>query len=254
MMSPHGNPLSSLIKKFLASHAAACLASGESAKKYFLDCGAKEDRIHIHTFSTLHESDILKELISKEQKLQLRKKLSLPANDFISIAVGRFIPLKRYDCLIKEWKNMPERHTLLLVGSGSEEEKYRKIIRDSNIKNVIVERFHPKEELFDYYKASDVFVHPTSYDVWGLVLNEAFACSLPAVVSDHCVAGLELINEDQNGFLVPMGDDKLLCEKVIEIAENEALYKNMSAAALDTIKDYTIENMAKAHIDVLSTL
>ena len=254
MMSPHGNPIFDLVKKFLVSHARACLASGENAKKYFLKYGAQEKNIYKHTFSTLYQSDILSRPISGSEKLEIRKKLGLPENMFISIAVGRFIPLKRYNYLIKEWKNMPENHLLLLVGSGSEEKTYREIIDTNKIKNVRIEKFHPKNELFDFYKASDVFVHPTSYDVWGLVVNEAFACGLPCIVSDHCVAGLELIEDNKNGFLIPMGNDKLLCERIKKIEDNEAEYDKMSLAALDTIRDYTIENMAKTHIEVFRRL
>lgn len=254
MMSPHGNPVFDTIKRFLISNASACLASGKNAKNYFLRYGAKESRIHKHTFSTLHNGDVLSAPIEAKEKSELRKKLGLPEDKFISIAVGRFIPLKRYDYLIKEWRNMPENNILLLVGSGSEEEKYREIIKSYNINNVIIEKFHPKEELFEFYKASDVFVHPTSYDVWGLVLNEAFACGLPAVVSDHCVGGLELIIDSENGYLVPMGDDKLMCERVSALEKNKVLFDNMSKNALKTIKNYTIENMAKTHISVFEEL
>lgn len=254
MLSHHGNFLFDLAKRFLISRASACLASGENAKKYFLKYGAKEERIFKHTFSTLHSGDILENPLTDKEKTDLRGKLGLPRNKFISIAVGRFISLKRYDFLIREWASMPENHLLLLVGSGSEEETYRKIIDTNNIKNVRIEKFHPKNELFDFYKASDVFVHPTSYDVWGLVINEAFACGLPAVVSDHCVAGLELIEDNKNGFLIPMGNDKLLCEKVKTIESSKDKYDKMSLAALSTIKDYTVENMAKTHINVFRRL
>lgn len=250
MLTPHGNFLFAAVKRFLVSHAKACLASGENAKKYFLKYGAKENRVFTHTFSSLHKGDVLNAPVNQEQKKALREKLGLPADMFISIAVGRFIPLKRYDLLIREWKNMPENHLLLLVGSGSEEKKYREIIRINGIKNVMIEKFHPKDELFDFYKASDIFVHPTSYDVWGLVVCEAFACGLPAVVSDHCVAGLELIKDGENGYIVPMGYDKLMCKRVKLLADNKPLFDRISFGALDTIKDYTIENMAKTHINV----
>ncbi|MBR4909986.1 MAG: glycosyltransferase family 4 protein [Clostridia bacterium] len=254
MMSPHGNPVSDLIKKFLVSHASACFASGESAKKYFLRYGAKEKNIHIHTFSTLHSCDISERPQTAAEKSALRKKLGLPDDKFISIAVGRFIPLKRYNEFITEWRNMPETHLLLLVGSGPEEEKYRKTISDSHIKNVIIEGFHPKEELFEFYKASDLFVHPTSYDVWGLVVNEALACGLPVVSSDHCVSALELIVDGKNGYKVPMGDDALMCERIRSISADKELYENMGSAAIETIKDYTVENMAEKHACVFKTL
>ena len=254
MLSPHGNPIFDIVKRFLVSHASACLASGENAKKYFLKYGAKEDRIFTHTFSTLHDGDIMKLPPNSSEKADIRKRLGLPTDKFICIAVGRFIPLKRYAELITEWRNMPKSYILLLIGSGSEEQRYRTIIKEHGINNVIIEKFHPKDELFEYYKAADVFVHPTSYDVWGLVINEAFACGLPAVASDHCIAALELIKDGENGCKVPMGDDKLMCDKVLKICADESFKAKMSGSALETIKHYTIENMAATHIKVFKEL
>ena len=254
LMAKHGNPLFDLMKRFLISHASACLASGENAKKYFLKYKAKEENIFVHTFSTLHTGDILNAPIKSDEKSALRKKLGLPENKFISIAVGRFIPLKRYNELIAEWRNMPDNHLLLLIGSGTEEEKYHETIKNNNIKNVIIEGFHQKSELFEYYKASDILVHPTSYDVWGLVINEAMACGLPIVSSNRCVAALELIENGKNGYCVPMSDDKSMCERIKTIAENNLLYEKMTFAVLETIKNYTIENMAERHTYVFEKL
>ena len=144
---------------------------------------------------------------------------------------------------------MPKGCTLLLVGGGAEEEKYRAVIRENAIENVIIEGYTPREKLFDYYKAADVFVHPTSFDVWGLVVNEAMACGLPVVVSDHCVAGLELISDGENGYRIPMGDDVQLCRRVSEITGDAGLYGKMSRNVLKTIRPYTLSNMASAQIN-----
>lgn len=250
MLTAHGNKVKDFIKKFLIKGASGYLASGEYAKGYFLKYGANENKIHIHTFTSLREGDIQKEAPSDQQKVALRETMGLPSDGKIAIAVGRFIPLKRYDELIRAWGNMPKDLYLLLIGGGSELEKYQQTVKELGLDNVLLEPFHKKEELFDYYKASDIFVHPTSYDVWGLVVNEAMACGLPVVVSDHCIAGLELIRNGKNGYLVPMGAEDDLCKKAMEIMVNNQLRCEMGQCSIDTIKDYTIENMASTHIKV----
>lgn len=254
MLTAHGNVVKDFLKRFLLSKASACLASGEMAKKYFLQLGVAEGKIYIHTFSTLHSEDILPSLISQHEKRVIRNKLGLPTDKKIAIAVGRFIPLKRYQELIEAWKGMPQDYLLLLIGGGEEESNYRKCIADKDINNVILEGFHPKKELFEFYKASDVFVHPTCYDVWGLVVNEAMACGLPVVVSDHCVAGLELIKNGENGYLVALGNDKEIGEKVMQVCEQSNIYESMAQAALETIRPYTIENMADTHKNVFKEI
>ena len=254
MMEKHGNFIRDIIKRYLIKGAAGYFASGENAKQYFLEYGASENKIHIHTFSELEDEDILNKPLTPGEKLDLRKTLGLTVDKKIAIAVGRFIPLKRYDKLIKVWKDMPDDYMLLLIGGGSEEDNYRRIINDNGIKNVIIKDFVVKEKLFDYYKAADIFVHPTSYDVWGLVVNEAMACGLPVVVSDHCVAGLELIKNGENGYQIPMGSDEEMCNRVVEIMSNCELYEKMSQNVLKTIRPYTMSKMAKVQINAIKEI
>ena len=53
---------------------------------------------------------------------------------------------------------------------------------------------------------ADIFVHPTETDVWGLVINEAMAHGLPIITTDGCVAGLELVKNNDNGFIIPVNN------------------------------------------------
>lgn len=246
--------LKDIVKRWLLSKAAAYMASGEHAKEYFLRYGAKEEEIYTHHFSTLHKSDILTASIEQAEKIALRDKWGLPTDKKIAIAVGRFIPLKRYDYLLRAWKSIDEECCLVLIGGGEEYERYQSIIQELGLKNVIVENFHPPKELYEYYKAADIFIHPTSYDVWGLVINEAMANGLPIVVSDTCVAGLELIRNGENGFLFPMGKEEEGIEKIRTILHDEGYMTQMPQACLNTIQDYTVEDMAKTQISVLKKI
>lgn len=254
MITSKDNIIKNWVKTFLIKTAAAHLASGEHAKEYFMKYGAKEETIHIHTFSSINAEDMLKTVPTKQEKYQLRKRLNLPVESKIAIAVGRFIPLKRYDELIRSWKKMPENYYLLLIGGGPKQENYEQTVQELQMNNVIIEPFHPMQELFEYYKASDVFVHPTSYDVWGLVVNEAMACGLPVVVSDKCVGGLELVEQGVNGYIVPVGNCNMMIEKARYVLENDDVAQNMAERCLATIRPYTINNMAETHVKVFEEL
>lgn len=244
------NFLKDIIKRWLLSKASAYMASGEHAKEYFLRYGAKEDKVFLHGFSTLKESDMLRECVTQSEKIRLREKLGLPLDKKIAIAVGRFIPLKRYDYLLQEWYRIDEQCCLLLIGGGDEYEHYQQIIKKDNLKNVIIEQFHPTEELYDYYKAADIFIHPSSYEAWGLVINEAMAKGLPIVVSNTCTAGLELVKEGQNGYLFPMGQEDVAIERIQNLLNDDSLRQDMANESLKTIQGYTMENMAKTHMQI----
>ena len=254
ILQPHGNFFKEALKRFLFRSAAGYLAGSEHAKQYFLNYSADEKKIFLHPFSQLEDGDILDRPLTRDEKAALRQKLGLPTDHRIAIAVGRFIPLKRYDKLIEQWKEMPEDCTLLLIGGGPEEETYRKIIKENTINNVLLHGFMQKEALFEYYKAADIFVHPTSYDVWGLVVNEAMACGLPVVISDHCVAGLELIRDRENGFLIPVGNDGEMCDRVREIFSDSALYDKMAQNVLSTIRPYTMSHMAQKQMNAIKEI
>ena len=63
------------------------------------------------------------------------------------------------------------------------------MIRKFKCKNVYFIEFKKSEELNEYYKAADIFVHPTREDIWGLVVNEAMAKGLPVVTTNNVLQG-----------------------------------------------------------------
>jgi glycosyltransferase involved in cell wall biosynthesis len=108
--------------------------------------------------------------------------------------------------------------------------------------------FTRKEALAEYYKAADVLVLPTWSDVWGLVVNEAMSFGLPVITTDQCVAGMELVRPGENGYIVPIQNREALAEAINRLLQQD--YRGMGAAALEAIRPYTIENMAKVHADI----
>ena len=140
---------------------------------------------------------------------------------------------------------------LYFVG-GKPTKQYLDIVQQNNIKNVHFIGFTEKEKLKSYYAAADIFVLPTREDIWGLVINEAMAAGLPVITTDRCGAGLELIKNNQNGFLVQVDDVDNLSEKMHLILNNKDLKNKMEKNAIGVIKNYTVEKMAQWHYEQLS--
>ena len=105
-----------------------------------------------------------------------------------------------------------------------------------------------KEKLVQYYKAADLFALPTREDIWGLVINEAMAYGLPVITTDKCVAGLELVEDGVNGYIIPTEDSEILADRIQKVLQKDTA--QMGARSLEKIRNYTIENMVKAHIQI----
>lgn len=244
------NKVKYLMKRHLIRSASHWFSSGHITTEYFIYYGAKKDEIYEYPFTSLKEEDILPSVPTMEEKVAIRKKLGLSTGKMV-ISVGQFIYRKGFDVLLKAWKDCPTDAVLYIIG-GQPTEEYKILLKEYGFKNVYFEGFKSKSELQEYYKAADLFVFPTREDIWGLVVNEAMAAGLPVITTDRCVAGLELIQDRINGYIVPVGNDKLLSDKINIILKNSRLRSEMSSRSLLFIRNYTIKNMAMTHYRTLS--
>lgn len=245
------NILKNAIKRVLIKGASGYFASGSHAVEYFKFFGAKQEKIFVHPFTSLHKEDILNKSITDEEKKYFRHELDL-ADKKTVLTIGQFIPRKGFDILIKAWsKNLDANAQLIIVGGGDDEGYYKTLIRENGCKNIILVGYKSKTELFKYYKAADVFVLPTREDIWGLVINEAMACGLPVISSDMCLGALELLDFE---CIVPVDDVNSLKEKMELFIENKALREKQGNRNLQHIRQYTYENVIQSHIDAISTI
>lgn len=237
------------IKKHIMSGAKLYFSTTPVGDEYFLMYGATKDKLVKYPFTSIYEKDILKKAPSVEEKMVLRHELKMQEEKII-ISVGRFIPLKGFDVLLRAFAGLDNYAGLYIVGGDKPTDEYVQIINELKIKNVHFIPFKLTEKLNKYYEASDIFVLPTRSDVWGLVINEAMAKGLPIITTDHCIAGTEMI--DGNGYVIPVDDDKILHKKMKELLLDDDKRNEMSEKSLSRIHEYTFEKMAKVHIDFLT--
>ena len=93
----------------------------------------------------------------------------------------------------------------------------------------------------------------TVSDVWGLVVNEAMANGLPIITTNMCVAGLDLVENGKNGFILGVGDYNGLTRAITELFDFKTRNK-MSKESLTKIQEYTIENMGTIHKKIFEEL
>ena len=236
-----------LVKKTLVTMASRWLSTGRFTTDYLVHYGAKKENVQEYPFTSFYERDILPQIVTQEEKTALRESLGISEQHMI-LAIGQFIHRKGFDILLKSAQSLPRDVGIYIVG-GEATQEYQTLRETLNVPHVHFLGFQKKERLAEFYKAADLFVLPTREDIWGLVINEAMAYGLPVITTDRCVAGLELVEDGVNGYIVPVEDAQTLAEKIHAVLQSDL--EKMGQASLDKIRPYTLENMAKVHAEIL---
>jgi glycosyltransferase involved in cell wall biosynthesis len=104
--------------------------------------------------------------------------------------------------------------------------------------------------LRDRYRAADVFIFPSYFEGFGLVLTEAMACGLPVVASE-ATAGPDVLN-DACGRVIPLGDVDALVESIRWFGANRGKLPMMSLAARARAEQCTWDNYRRAVIEAVA--
>lgn len=236
------------IKRHFIKNAAGCFSTCPMHDEYYLQYGADKNKIIRYPFTSVFEKDIISAPLTKEEKEALKKELGITEKKTV-LTVGQFIPRKGFDILLRAAEKADPDTGFWFIG-GNPGEEYLELAGDNE--HIHFAGFRKPSELKRCYMASDLFVLPTREDIWGLVVNEAMACGLPVVATDRCNAGLELVKNGENGYIVPADDYKSLAEKINLIIGNEEMQCSMAQKSIEIIKDYTIEKMAGSHADTFN--
>jgi D-inositol-3-phosphate glycosyltransferase len=159
-----------------------------------------------------------------------RSSLDLPATGDMLLGVGRLIPQKGFDDLIRAFAQLRRRHMLtprlVIVGESmrnaeefgpDELARLRHVAREENVEEYVTfAGACSQEELCAYYCASDVFVTAPRYEPFGLTALEAMACGTPVVGTR--VGGLKFsVQHGHTGLLVPPQDPTALADVVARL-------------------------------------
>jgi glycogen synthase len=105
------------------------------------------------------------------------------------------------------------------------------------------------DELTRHYASCDLFVAPSRYESFGLVLLEAMRCGRPVVGCD-CSGMREVIVDGETGFVVPSGDVVALTSAVTTLLSDPDLRVRFGAAGLRRFHStFTAERMAQGYLN-----
>ncbi len=122
---------------------------------------------------------------------------------------------------------------LLIVGDGAQRTMYEQLARDLGTNNhVVFAGWVPNEQLHRYYALADIFVLPSEArtESFGIVIAEAQACGVPAVVSDW-PGSRQTIENGVTGIVVPPSDSDALYESLHQLLTDQQKRHDMGEAA-----------------------
>jgi glycosyltransferase involved in cell wall biosynthesis len=138
------------------------------------------------------------------RRAELRAGLGLAPADVAVLSVARLAPEKGLDTLVRAAVGEP-RLVVVVAGEGPEREALRALAAELDVRLVLTGDVS-WQRLAEIYVACDVFALLSTWEPWGVVVNEAMACGLPLVLSDQVGAAADLLHDGENGALVPAGD------------------------------------------------
>ena len=140
----------------------------------------------------------------------------------IILYVGRIERRRNTLFLLETFSNVTKtkKAKLVIIGNGKDEykEKCRTLIKKLGIQNSVIYK-ERMEQIYlpKIYKLSDLFLLPTSYEIFGMVILEAMYFGVPVLTTMNGGSDI-LIENEKSGYVIPELDiDKwaLECVKIL---------------------------------------
>jgi len=185
-------------------------------------------------------------------RAEARLSLGFDPESRVLLYVGRVAREKNMVTLIRgcsiAMKQDPRLH-LVIVGDGPFRRDCENEVRSQGIGDrVIFTGYIPREQVNEYYAASDLFVFASMTETQGLVVVEAMAHGLPSVVVQGGGAA-EAVQDGENGFVV-RNDAGVIADRVMACLASDQLYARLSRNAGATARAYSPEQTAKKMVAV----
>jgi glycosyltransferase involved in cell wall biosynthesis len=159
---------------------------------------------------------------ARHEATAVRSRRGLPNAYFL--ASGRFIAIKNFERLIEAYAAYRASAgegawDLVILGDGELRPALEAKVRGLGLSEAVhLPGFKQYEDLPEYYALAGAFVHVSTVEPWGLVVNEAMASGLPVIVSDRCGCAEDLVRDGENGWRVPALDTAAIATRLADIA------------------------------------
>ncbi|MFM8269225.1 MAG: glycosyltransferase family 4 protein [Pseudomonadota bacterium] len=238
-----GSFLRKKIKSFLIGYffnrVAGFVAIGKKTFDYYLQWGVPASKITQAKYCTDVSPFILSDAEARNCREGIRNQLGIPLDAFVLLFVGRLFDRKRPFDLLEIHRKLQLQAPVqtIFVGNGELSESLQLAAKE--IPGVHLVGFKNQKEIKNFYYSADLLVVPSDFETWGLVVNEAFGCQLPALVTDQCGVAEDLVMSRKTGEIFPVGDCEAAVEKIRPLLSDRSIVKNWGLNARTLIlKNY----------------
>lgn len=175
-------------------------------------------------------------------------------NENIILNVGSLTNQKAQHVLIESFAkiNTPS-WKLIIVGDGPRRKELTILIEQLNlVENILL--VGQQKNIHEYYNKAKIFAFSSTYEGFPNALIEAMHFGLPCVSTDCPTGPAELIQDGQNGFLVPINDIKEMSFKLGSLMANPAKIKGFGEKGVLSVQQYEEKNVIKQWNKIINTL
>ena len=260
------NFIKNLIKyipfKLFVNGVSKFLYIGKANKEFYLQWSIESRNLIFAPYCI--DVDTFQEKLSRAEEIRdvSRKKWNIPNDSFCFIFSGKFIEKKMPSIILKAANRLKNRKIhLLFVGDGVLREdllnQANTAYAPENFKNIdngtaneaistSFTGFINQDEISNAYIASDCLILPSDYgETWGLVVNEAYAHGIPAIVSNQCGCYPDLVEPYHKELIFDYNDVEDLSRAMLFALENRNQLSN-HLAHINSVYNYntTVENIS----------
>jgi glycosyltransferase involved in cell wall biosynthesis len=231
----------------------AFLVIGDANRQFFEHYGADNRRMFRTPYCVDNEYLSGQALQLATEKPRIMREIGLNSARPVIAYCGKLIERKRVADLIRAIGLAAQRGRpaqLMVVGDGPLYAPLKQLCRSHSIDATFV-GFQNQTQLARYYVCADVCVLPSSYETWGLVINEAMACGLPVVTTTVVGAGVDLVIPGVTGYTYPPGDCAALADCLERLIGDPALRKTMGEAARQRVDPHNYQECTAGIISAL---
>jgi 1,2-diacylglycerol 3-alpha-glucosyltransferase len=236
-----------IVKSWLIKKYASALVGGDIHKRYLIKLGLSENAIF--TGYDVVDNDVFHPDNTKH--------LSSPLNKPFFLAINRFVEKKNLPLLISSYafyqQQLGEKAwDLVLCGDGEMRSQLESLIKQYKLQSFVhLVGFLQQDQLLPYFAHSQCFIHASTTEQWGLVVNEAMAAGLPVIVSNRCGCYEDLVIEGVNGFGFNPENQEELTNLMIKMSSGEVNLESMGEASLQHIAKYSPDYFAQGLKDAI---